>query len=202
MISVPNIINEYHVINIDLFRSVCQKWTEITTIVCNDRMDKIQSDVLVNDSVLDIITEFCSKLKNIYISVNDVTEEAITRFGQRLGHRLEFIFFLNEDSSQENQQILIKHCPNLKVVVCSYLQTANVIDSVNLKTLSLTHYYMWSESEVQAFAQFVDRYRNQLRKLLIFTISDVYQFLDDILRRMFNELQTLKYFIFMNTQSH
>ena len=55
---VPNIINEYNVVNIDLFRSVCQKWTEITTIICSDRTDRTSSNVLVNDSVLDVITEF------------------------------------------------------------------------------------------------------------------------------------------------
>ena len=131
--SVPNIINEYNVVNIDLLRSVCQKCTDITTIVCSDRTDRTHSDVYVKDSVLDIITEFCSKLKAIYFSVNDVTEEAITRFGQRLGQRLEYIYFFNEDSkNQENQQILIKNCPNLMIVLCGYLQTVNVIDLVNL----------------------------------------------------------------------
>ena len=193
--SVPNIINDYYVVNIDLFRSVCQKCTDITTIVCSNVKNNDYFNVLVNESVLDVITEFCSKLKVIYFSVNDVTEEAITRFGQRLGHRLEVIFFFNADSSQENQQIFIKHCPNLKKLVCGYLQTINVIDSVEFKDLRLPHYHMWSESEVQAFAQFVDRYHNQLTRLGISSRPDVNHFSGDILRhvRRFTNLEVFDF---------
>ena len=143
---VPKIVNEYRVVDLKLFKSVCQKCPDITKIVF--------SDVLVNDQVLDVITECCSRLKVIDFSINDLTEEAITRFGRRLGHRMKEIYFRNEDDlSEENQQILIKLCPNLETVLCKYLQTVNVIDSPHLKKLYLLHYQMWSNTDVQAFGQ-------------------------------------------------
>ena len=136
---VPKITNEYNLVDIKFFKSLCQKFTNISRIDC--------SEVLVNDPVLDVITECCSKLKAIDFCVNDLTEEAITRFRQRLGNRLRLIYFHKEDeSSEENQQILIKLCPNLEIVHSKYIELVNVIDSPNLKKLYLLHYQMWSNA--------------------------------------------------------
>ena len=153
--NVPNIINEYQVVDLKLFKSVCLKCPNIIRIDC--------FKVLVNDQVLHVITEYCSRLKAIDFSINDLTEEAITRFGQRLGHRLRLIYFCKEDeSSQENQHILIKLCPNLEIVYSRYLETVDVIDLIHLKKFYLHHFQLWSNAEVQAFGRFVDKFQNKV----------------------------------------
>ena len=188
---VPNISNEDNVVDINRFESLMKKCLNIKRLDC--------SEALLNEPVLDIIIEFCTSLQAIELCVNDVTEEAITRFGDQLGHRLEEIHFCNEDeSSQENQQILLRLCLNLKTVMCRHIQSIAVIASPFLEKTYLTHYQLWSAEEVLAFGRFVERHECELKYLAIYSVFNVYEYIDDILEYV-QRLQNLSFFKFYVT---
>ena len=118
------------------------------------------------------------------MNVENVTEGAITRFGEKLGHKLKHIVIQEEDTSLENQQILLNICPNITSIESEYFLSLNVIAYKHLKKLILIHMHLWSDTEIQAFGRFVDTNDNKLIHLVIITDIDIYQHLDDILRHV------------------
>ena len=171
---IPNIINKYNVVDIGLLEKVIK--------ICPNIKRIDFSDAFVNDSVLNVITDCCSTLKDINFSVNDLTFEAIIRFGEKFGHKLEYIYFHHEEeSSQDNQQVLLDFCPNLKKLFCGNFLSLNVITFPNLMKLYLCHYDLWSEKDIQSFARFVDRYQNNIKRFEIYTNSDFYDYFNAFL---------------------
>ena len=96
-LSVTTDIDEKDVVNIDRLECILKKCSNVKTIDCKY--------VLVNDQVMNVITDYCQRLIEIHFVMNDVTEEAIIRFGEKLGHKLRHIHIHKDDSSLENQQI-------------------------------------------------------------------------------------------------
>ena len=143
-------IDEKFVVNIDRLECILKKCSNVK---------RIESYyVLVNDRVLDVITDCCKRLIEMHFVVCDVTKEAITRFGEKLGHKRESILIYDYEnvSSLENQQILFNLCPIITSINCRYFLLLNVIASKHLKRLILNHYYLWSDNDIQAFGRFVD----------------------------------------------
>ena len=75
---------------INKLRRDCYQWKSLLKKCPNIKKIIIHS---LDDSLLDIITECCPRLESIEFLDNDITPEVITRFGQRLGHRLKSIVF-------------------------------------------------------------------------------------------------------------
>ena len=170
-------------VNIKVLQCILNKCSNVRRIDC-------QED-LVNDRVLDVITDCCQRLIEIRFSVRDVTEGAMTRFGEKLGHTLRHIHIYEyyveddeEESSLKNQQILFNLCPNITSLTSKYILSVNVIACKRLKRLILYHYHMWSDTDIQAFGRFVDTNDNKLIHLEITTDIDIYNRLDDILRQI------------------
>ena len=126
--------------------------------------------VLVNDSVLDVISQSCPNLESIGFEVNEVSDEAITRFGQIFGHKLKKIS-MNDYWDRIKTQKLLSFCPNLTSISCNQ-RLFEHIDDLNLKIgnlvqLEVRNYIIWSTKESLAFGRFVDRYGHQMEKLYI-----------------------------------
>ena len=134
-----------YVVNIDRLEYILKKCLDIKTID--------SENVLVNDRVLDVITDCCQRLIEIKLNVEDLTEGAITRFGEKLSHTLRHIHIYDneEELSLENQQILFNLCSNFTSINCQHFLSLNVIASQHLKRLTLIHYNLWSDTEIQAF---------------------------------------------------
>ena len=97
--SVRNDTDEKYEVNMDRLKYILKKCSNVKSIE--------SYKVLVNDRVLDVITDYCRRLIEIHFVVTDVTAEGITRFGEKLGHKLKSIrFYYNDDESiLEKQQI-------------------------------------------------------------------------------------------------
>ena len=161
-------------VNIDRLEGILKKCSNVKGI------DSL--NVLVNDRVLDVITDCCQRLIEMNFDVNDLTKEAIIRFGNKLGHKLKKIRIYDKDSSVENQQILFNLCTDIESLKCRHFLSLNVIASKHLKRLKLIHSHLWSDNDIQAFGRFVDTNDNNLIHLKITTDIDIYHHLDDILR--------------------
>ena len=139
--------------------------------------------------------------REIHFSVSDVTKEAITRFGEKLGHKLRVIhiYRYEDESSLENQQLLFDLCPNITSIKCRHFLSLNIIASKHLKKLILIHYDFWSDTEIQAFVRFVDTNDNKLIHLVIDTEMDtnIYVHLDDIFKHVCR-MTNLKVFRFLD----
>ena len=101
--SVRTEFNEEYMykVNIDRLENILTKWSNIKSIDSHN--------VLVNDRVLDVITDCCQRLIEIHFIVIDVTKEAIIRFGKKLGHKLRHIHInYSEESSLEKKTIIVQ----------------------------------------------------------------------------------------------
>ena len=189
--SILTDIDEKYVVLIDRLECLLKKCSNLR------RIDSYE--VLVNDRVLDVITDCCQRLIEIHFFVNDVTKEAIIRFSEKLGHKLKYIHIYDyqNDSSLENQQLLFDLCPDLTSINCQHFLTLNVIASKHLKKLKLMHKHLWSDTEIQAFGRFVNTNNNNLIYLVVITDIDIYHHSNDILRHVCR-MTNLKVFIFMD----
>ena len=185
---ISNITNEYGVIDIDLFKCVIKKCHNVKDIDCYR--------ILINDLVLDVITDYCLRLKAISLNLEDVTEDAITRFGQRFGHQIRHIkFYKGDQASRENERILLNLCPNIRSLICRNLDTLNAINSTYITKLYLIYYAFWSDEDVNDFGRIVDRYQNTIRILGIYAEDDIQPYLDVIFQHI-GRLPNLKVFDF------
>ena len=189
--SVRTDIDEKRVVNIDRLKCILKKCSNIKRIDWNN--------VLFNDRVLDVITDCCQRLQEIQFNVEDLTNEAITRFSQKLGHKMIHIHIddYEDDSIHENQQILFSLCHNISSINCRHFLSLNVIASKHIKRL-IFRIHLWSDNEIQAFVRFVDMNDNNLIRLEITTHIHIYHHLDDIPRHV-NGLTNLKFFRFIET---
>ena len=173
---LPSMENSYKVIDIDRLKYVLTKCSNIRKIrFCT---------AIINDPVLNVITDYCERLERIYFNSGNVTEEAITRFGRKFADSLKTIVFYKESDIEENQQNLLSLCTKIKELRCSYLLLLNNIDQLffnNLEFLVLSNCHMWSYREIETFGRFVDRHVNTLKKLYLFSSIDVYIHLPEIL---------------------
>ena len=186
-------IDKKYVVNIYRLQFILNKCSNLKRI--DSRL------VLVNDRVLDVITNCCQRLQEIHFVVNDVTKEAITRFGEKLGQKLReiHIYSYEDESSLENQQLLFDLCPNITSIKCRHFLSLNVIASKHLKKFILIHYDLWSDTKIQAFGRFFDMNDNKLIHLEIVTEMDtnIYVHLDDIFKHVCR-MTKLKVFRFLD----
>ena len=107
--------------------------------------------ISINDSVLFTITELCSRLESIGFDVWDVSEEAIARFGQKLGSDMKSIAFYGDQ--EHKQTLMLSFCPNLRSLVCDVLPLEQFLTNLNKIDLKLS-----SEPQISTFIDFVDLY--------------------------------------------
>ena len=186
--SVRTDIDVKYVVNIDRLQCILNKCSNLK------RIDSYL--VLVNDRVLNVITDCCQRLIEIHFEVRDVTKEAIIRFGEQMGDKLRYIKFYGneEEASLENQQTLLDLCPNITSINCRNFLSLNVIASNHLKKLILIHFF-WSDNDIHAFGRFVDMNDNILTHLIILINIDnsIIAHLDDILRHI-NRMTNIEFF--------
>lgn len=123
----------------------------------------------VKDSLLSTITDCCPLLDSIGFDLRKVSEEAIVRFGQRLGHRIRKIRFFKTTIDMKKQKLLLSFCPNVKTLIglqVLYYTFDNDL-ALDLAKTSQMYLNVGDDSAINCWKGFVDKYENKVKHLSI-----------------------------------
>ena len=96
---------------------------------------------LFNEPVIILITDYCPPFESIHLSLWNVSDEVITWFAHRLGHKLKSIEFnYSDESTLKKEQELLKLCPNLKIMESDNNSFIDAIKRWNSMTIWITHH--------------------------------------------------------------